>query len=227
MAESVRINAWLAKALGKSRRDCDELITEGRVIVNGRPAERNDRIGPSDVVTLNGKPLNAPAKTYLALNKPPGYITAVTDYRSRTVTALLPPRYKKLFPVGRLDRETRGLLLFTNDGEWAANILHPSRKVSKIYQVTLDKAPDLALIQGGAMLQDGPSRFDSVRPVGPRGIEVVLHEGRKRQIRLTLQSLGYHVIDLVRTGIGGIKLGSLAEGEIRELKWDEAKKAVE
>ncbi len=219
-----RINAYLARALGRSRRSCDDLIACGRVTVAGRAALPNDRVDDSVVVLFDGKPLHAPAQNYVAFNKPAGYLTARRDERDKTVHELLPSRYKNLFPVGRLDKDTRGLLLFTNDGDWAQKLLHPSHEIVKRYRVELNRVPSLDMIRSRVQLHDGPSLFDSVEPVDIKDkhvVEVTLHEGRKRQIRRHMRELGYRILDLVRTEIGGILLGDLPEGSLRALSRDE------
>lgn len=201
------------------------MIASGNVTVNGRPAQRNDRITGRDEVSVNGKLVRGPKHIYIILNKPRGYLTAVRDERAKTVFDLLPAQLKGLFPVGRLDRDTSGLLLLSNDGQWAHQILHPSKRVSKRYRVVLDRDFEMDKIRAGIQLPDGFSKFDHVKPLATRSLEVALHQGRKRQIRRTFVALGYRVIELVRTGIGGINLGTLAEGEYRQLEKDEIQKA--
>jgi 23S rRNA pseudouridine2605 synthase len=220
----LRVNAWLARALGRSRRDCDTLVKEGRVTINSVTAGLSDRVREDARVALDGRPLSSVPREYIALNKPPGVITAVHDERERTVVELLPPGFRELFPVGRLDRDTRGLLLLTNDGDWSFRILHPSRKVPREYHVKLDRPVDLKELRVPVELEDGVSRFDDVRWLEPNRRELVaitLHEGRKRQIRRVFRALGYRVLDLVRTRVGSINLGSLGEGKHRRLTREE------
>lgn len=223
-----RINAFLAVCLGKSRRACDELLSEGNVTVNGRPAEMNDRIGAEDDVRFEGRRLRLPGFVYLAFNKPRGVVTAVKDYRSKTVMDLLPPTFRGLFPVGRLDQDSRGLLIMTNDGTLAQRILHPRFRVPRVYRVRADRRVDLARLQKGVYLEDGFSKFDSVRSVSPDDctIEVTLHEGKKRQIRRTFAALGHKVQDLIRISFGEVELGAIPEGGWRELTESEVKGAM-
>lgn len=223
----MRINAYLARALGRSRRHCDGLVKAGLVKRNGRVAQLHDQVEPGDEVTFAGRRLSTPDRIYLMLNKPAGVITAVSDGRTKTVMALLPPRYQELFPVGRLDRDSRGLLLFTNDGDFAQEFLHPCFGVPRRYRVRLDKEPDLTRVRKPVELEDGLSVFDAVEPVSgeERSVEVVLRQGRKRQIRRAFRALGYRVVDLVRTQMGDIKLGDLPEGAHRLLSADEVRRA--
>lgn len=222
-----RINAYLAQALGRSRRECDELVRDGRVTIGGRTAGFSDRAGADDEVRLDGRPIKGRRYDYLAMNKPRGILTAVRDRRGRTVCDLLPPRYDGLFPVGRLDKESRGLLLLTNDGGWAHRIQHPSQGVPKVYEVSLDGPLTIREAASEVDLEDGPSRFVAVAPAtgegGLRGrsggatFAVTLVEGRKRQIRRHFRALGRRVLDLVRIRIGAITLGDLEAGRIRPL----------
>ncbi len=224
-----RINAFLAQATGRARRECDELVRAGRVTVDGRVAEFHDRAGEDDDVRLDGSPVRPRHYEYIAMNKPRGILTAVKDRRGRTVCDLLPPRWRLLFPVGRLDKESRGLLLLTNDGGWAHRVQHPSQGVPKVYEVALDRplTPREAAIS--VQLEDGPSQFVSVRPAAPGGptagrgpdearLEVTLIEGRKRQIRRHFRALDRRVLDLVRIRIGAINLADLAPGAVRPLE---------
>jgi 23S rRNA pseudouridine2605 synthase len=220
----MRINAWLARSLGRSRRDCDLLVKEGRVRINGIVAGLSDRIQGEPHVQLDGRPISSVQREYIALNKPAGLITAVHDERERTVVEILPPALRELFPVGRLDRDTRGLLLLTNDGDWSFRILHPSRKVPREYHVKVDRPVDLKQLRTPIELEDGVSRFDDVswiQPNRPEFVSITLHEGRKRQIRRVFRALGYRVLDLVRIRVGSINLGSLEEGRFRRLTPEE------
>lgn len=195
--------------------------------MNGRLARFDDRIGPEDKVLLGDAPVTLSAPTYILLNKPKGVITAVSDAREKTVMSFLPENLQGLFPVGRLDRDTRGLLLFTEDGDLAHRLLHPGFEVNRTYRVKLGRLPDLDRLQQGVELEEGVSRFDNFRVCGKRELIVELHEGWKRQIRRTFDALGCSVEDLVRTEMAGIKLGELAEGEWRELEPDEVRRLKE
>lgn len=226
-----RINAFLAQATGRSRRECDELVRDGRVTIGERTAGFSDRAGESDEVRLDGRIIKSRRYDYIAMNKPRGILTAVRDRRGKTVCDLLPPRYRSLYPVGRLDKESRGLLLLTNDGGWSYRVQHPSQGVPKVYEIALDGPLTRAEASRTVELEDGPSRFLSVRDAVPGGptaarargsrFEVVLVEGRKRQIRRHFLALGLRVLDLVRIRIGAITLGDLETGATRPLTREE------
>lgn len=212
-----RINVFLARALGLSRRRADRLIEAGQVTVGDRRAIFSDMVDEADDVRVAGERLARPRTRWLALNKPRELLTAKSDARRKTVMDLLPPDCRELFPVGRLDADSRGLLLLTNDGAAAERLLHPRYAAPRVYHVLLSRDPDLALARKGVRLEEGWSRFDAVRPLGEKRLEVTLHQGWKRQIRRTFQALGCRVLDLVRVRMGDITLGDLPEGEWREL----------
>lgn len=215
----MRINAWLARGMARSRRECDELVRSGQVSINGRPAQFHDKVGETDDVQVRGRAVEKPRRIFILLNKPRGLLTAVRDRRAPTVMSLLPPRFGGLFPVGRLDRDTRGLLILTNDGDFAQRVMHPRHGVMRWYRAELSREPRTEDLSRSVDLADGPSRFANVRIVSkkPAVIEVGMREGRKRQIRLTLRAMGYRVLDLARTSIGDVQLGHLPEGEWREM----------
>jgi 23S rRNA pseudouridine2605 synthase len=216
----MRLNAWLARSLGTSRRECDALIRAGAVKIAGRTGRFHDRVEPGVEVLLRGRSLTSPASRYLALNKPAGVVTARRDARDRTVFDLLEPAERELFPVGRLDRDSRGLLILTNDGDWANRLLHPSYGARKVYHVILDRDLPIESARAEIALDDGPSRFLEVASADPRrgnGFLVTLVEGRKRQIRRAFRALDRRVIDLVRISVGDINLGRLKEGAWRDL----------
>ncbi|OIO30097.1 MAG: hypothetical protein AUJ18_07625 [Candidatus Hydrogenedentes bacterium CG1_02_42_14] len=219
MKTDLRINAFAAHSLGIARRKADELIKAGRIMINGRQALLNDRVTSKDDVFFEEKKISLPEHIYIAMNKPAGCLTAVSDSRDKTVMELLPKKYKGIFPVGRLDRDSKGLLLFTNNGEWADRILHPRYAVPRNYIVKTDKPVDLNRIKFGVRLRDGISRFDTVEIISRDAmtVEISLHKGKKRQIRRTFEKVGYQVIELVRIGFGSIQLGDMKEGSVREL----------
>lgn len=207
----MRLNAWVARALGISRRAADELIKSGKVTLDGRRAGFSDN-AEGRAVVVSGRPVASRELLHVAFNKPKGYITSKEAAQGKTIYEILPKDFHDLFPVGRLDRDTRGLLLLTNDGEWANNLLHPRFEIPKIYLVKLDRHPDIAEISKSIKLTDGISKFDRVMPRGKTAVEVELHEGRKRQIRRHFAALGYRIKDLVRIGVGDYRLGKLEEG---------------
>jgi 23S rRNA pseudouridine2605 synthase len=230
--EGVRLQKVLAAAGVGSRRACETLIADGRVSVNGeRVTAMGMRIDPATaVVAVDGARINVRDDlVYLAVNKPRGVLSAMVDSRGRrTVAELVADRPERLFHVGRLDADSEGLLLLTNDGELAHRLMHPSFGVSKTYLATVP-APigkDVARrVRAGVQLDDGPVAVDSWRVVQRTGdraiVEVVLHEGRKHIVRRLLDAVGHPVQRLVRTAIGPVRLGNLKAGAVRELSREE------
>lgn len=226
----MRINKFVAQASRLSRRKADEAIAAGRVQVNGHPAAPGQEVGDNDTVTLDGRAITPDVKPLtIMLNKPAGYVVSRNGQGSKTIYDLLPPQYQHLQPIGRLDKDSSGLLLLTNDGQLANELTHPSHQKIKVYQVTLDKplAPaDKTQIEQGIKLEDGLSKLEiRVKSQESRKAaatldsylvtrasytyEVRMHEGRNRQIRRTFQRLGYQVITLHRTQFGAYQLGTL------------------
>jgi 23S rRNA pseudouridine2605 synthase len=225
-----RLQKALARAGLGSRRACEDLIRDGRVTVNGRVAELGERIDPGrDRVEVDGGriPLN-PDLRYFVLHKPRGVVTTARDPQRRPdVTSFFPPG-PRLFPVGRLDRDTEGVLLVTNDGELANRVMHPRYGVEKEYLAEVDGVPGrrhVAQLLRGVTLEDGVARATGARPVqalGGRGaIRVVINEGRKREVRRMLGAVGLPVRRLVRTRVGPVRLGRLRPGQLRELEPEE------
>ncbi|HZP89967.1 MAG TPA: pseudouridine synthase [Actinomycetota bacterium] len=224
--EPERLQRALARAGFGSRRSCEQLIREGRVEVNGRVAVLGDRIDPErDRVVVDGHLASVnPGLRYLVLHKPAGVTTTTRDrHASSDLTEYL-PRSPRLFPVGRLDRDTEGLLLLTNDGELAQRLSHPRYGVEKEYLAEVEGAPtarQLARLRRGVELEDGIARALKVRAMaGPGGrgaVRLVLGEGRKREVRRMLAAVGLPVRRLVRVRQGPLRLGRLAPGEVREL----------
>jgi 23S rRNA pseudouridine2605 synthase len=225
---SIRLNKLLAERGIGARRKCDALIQSGSVRVNGSVVkEPGMRVEPErDRVSVEGRPLpEAAPLRYYALNKPVGVITTLDDpEHRRTIRELLPPG-PRLFPVGRLDADTSGLLIVTNDGELAHRLMHPRYGVDKIYRVRLDRVPDareLDHLRSGVEFEpgitSGPARVRVLDP-GPENamIEISIHEGRYRQVRRMCEALGLRVLGLHRAGYGPLRLGPLARGMWREL----------
>jgi pseudouridine synthase len=216
-----------------SRRACEELIAAGKVEVNGTVATLGDKIDPEvDEVRVKGARISTdPAMRYLALHKPAGVTTTMRDPHARSdLRSLLPQDGPRVFPVGRLDRETEGLLLVTNDGELANRLTHPRHGVEKEYLAEVDGAPTqrhLARLRRGVDLDDGPAKPRAVRTVSRAGgrtaLRLVMGEGRKREVRRMLDAVGLPVRRLVRLRVGPVKLGGLRAGEIRELTPDEVR----
>ncbi len=228
-----RLQKVLASAGLGSRRKCEELIAAGRVSVNGRTV---DRMGvqvdvASDRIELDGVPVEVGAdRTYLILNKPAGYITTVSDPQGRPTVMELVPHEGRIFPVGRLDLNTRGLLLFTNDGWLANRVAHPSFELNKTYvaEVRGSAGPGkLKQLRSGVTLEDGPAAPAQARVLGRRGdntlLELKIHEGRKRQVRRMLAAVELEVVDLMRTSLGPLTLQGLPEGSARALRPSELK----
>jgi len=204
------------------------LIRSGRVKVNGLTAKIGDKVDPDiDVVEFDGSILKPVKKEYFVINKPKGFITTIFDPQGRfTIVDIL--RRRDLFHVGRLDKDTRGLLIVTNDGDLANRLLHPRYKIERKYRVTVKGEIDDSKIKRllkGIELEDHLARFDSIEVVEisrDRSIlEVSLHEGRKRMIRKMFDKIGNPVLDLIRIQFGPIKLGNLKEGEVRPLTEEE------
>jgi len=230
----VRLNKYLARAGVTSRRKADLLIEQGRVRINGEIVTRlgsqiNTR---EDKVEVNGVEIKPESKHYLALNKPPGYVVTLDDPLGRpTVKELLPDLGVRLFPVGRLDFNSEGLLLFTNDGELAHRLIHPRYGIRKVYMVRIKgriQGRDLRVLSEGVYLDNRKTSPDKLKLIkrdsGSSLLRVEIHEGRKREIRRMFQAVGYHVVKLMRIQFAGLKLGSLEKGKWRDLKPDEIKK---
>jgi len=224
----MRINKYIAQASSLSRRKADEAIAAGRVQINGQSAEQGQEIGDTDTVTLDGRAITPPVKTItIMLNKPVGYVVSRNGQGSPTIYELLPAEYQNLQPVGRLDKDSSGLLLLTNDGDLANELTHPSHQKLKIYQVTLDKPltpDDKTRIEQGIELEDGPSKLEIKTLENRKSVienchlyEVKMSEGRNRQIRRTFAALGYKVQTLHRTHFGDHQLGTLQSGKIKEI----------
>ena len=219
---SIRINKFVAQATGMSRRRADQLIERGDVFIDGGTAKLGDYVSEENKVTLNKKPLVLTSFTTIMLNKPVGYVCSRQGQGNHTVYELLPDKYMDLKPVGRLDKDSSGLLLLTNDGNLALTLTHPRYIKEKVYRVELDKPlmpGDLRHINTkGVKLEEGVSRFKITAE--NKSWLVNMHEGRNRQIRRTFEALGYKVVGLHRLQIGQYKLGNLASGSFREVGTD-------
>ena len=225
-----RLQRALARASLGSRRSCEELILEQRVTVNGAVASLGDRIDPErDTVRVDGErlPVN-PVLRYFALHKPPGVVTTLHDPEGRADLTRFLPRGTRVFPVGRLDRDTEGLLILTNDGELANRLTHPRYGVEKEYLAEVEGTPSerrVARLTRGVELDDGPARARSARVVarsgGKAAVRVVMVEGRKREVRRLLEAVGLPVKRLVRVRQGPVRLQRLPRGVVRELDPEE------
>lgn len=227
-AEGERLQKVLARAGLGSRRVCDDLIADGRVSVNGRVAELGCRVDVEhDRVEVDGTPIGVrPGLVHYLLHKPAGVVTTADDPQGRPTVVELVPSEPRVFPVGRLDFDTEGLLLLTNDGELAHRLTHPSFGVDKEYLAEVEGRPDrgaLARLRKGVELDDGLTAPAKVSLLGPSLVRLVIHEGRNRQVRRMLAAVGHPVVRLVRTRIGPLADPSLAAGQWRPLTQDEVR----
>ena len=217
----MRLNAYLARAGVASRRGADELVKAGRVTVNGEPGQLNTFVQSRDRVRVDGELVALQRLTYLLLNKPAGVVTTARDpQRRRTVVELVPPE-PRVVPVGRLDADTTGALLLTNDGQLAHRLAHPRYGVEKVYEAEVEGAPTdeaLAALAGGVELEDGRTAPARVRRLTPDRIELAIHEGRNRQVRRMLEAVGHPVRALHRSAYAGLTLERLEPGAWRELE---------
>ena len=218
----------LAAAGIGSRRVCEELIAAGRVEVNGVPAVLGRRVDTdTDRITVDGVPVGVrPGLVYYLLNKPPGVVSTASDPQGRpTVTGLVPSE-PRVYPVGRLDAATEGLLLLTNDGDLAHRLTHPSFGVEKEYLASVEGSPRAGAVRRlreGVELDDGPTAPARVSLVAPDVLRITIHEGRNRQVRRMADAVGHPVRRLVRTRIGPLRTGSLRPGEWRLLTQEEVR----
>lgn len=230
--EKIRIQKMIADSGFCSRRKAEELISRGRVKLNGHPVKLGDKCGFSDLITIDGERIYMPRKrnfVYIMMNKPRGYVTTVSDELDRRcVMDLLDGVDERVYPVGRLDRNSEGLLLFTNDGEFANSIMHPSRHITKTYRVTVrPDVNDEQLVQLSEGVEiDGRKTLPAnvvvkEKQAGRVVMLITIKEGRNRQIRKMCEAVGLEVARLRRVSIGPLRLGMLKPGAWRELTADE------
>ena len=234
--DRIRLQKYLSMCAIASRRKAEELIAQGKVKVNGKVAQIGDKVSPKhDTVTVGGRKIVGSKKHYyIMLHKPRGYITTMDDEMGRKCVAeLVRDVGARVYPVGRLDRDSEGLLLMTNDGEFANHMTHPSKHIPKTYRVTVrpDVTEDMLTAFATGMDIDGrmtaPADAHVIEKQDNRVVmEIVLYEGRNRQIRKMCESLGLEVARLKRTSMGSLKLGMLPPGKWRELKEDEVHKLM-
>lgn len=234
--EKIRLQKYLSECGIASRRKSESLIEEGRVKVNGLRAQIGDKVDPRrDTVSVNGrKVVKAQAMRYLMLHKPRGFITTMSDEMNRKCVAeLVQDCGARVYPVGRLDRESEGLLLLTNDGAFANAMMHPKRHVPKTYRVTVRPGvteEQITQMTTGLMLEGRMTAPADVHIItkeeGRVVLEIILYEGRNRQIRKMCEQLGLEVARLKRTAVGSVKLGMLPQGKWRELTQDEVNKLM-
>jgi len=223
----MRLNAYLARAGVASRRRADELIKAGRATVNGEPGQLNTFVQSRDRVELDGERVELQPLTYVLLHKPAGAVTTARDPQGRRTVVELVDHPARVVPVGRLDADTTGVLLLTNDGALAHRLAHPRYEVEKVYEADVEgEPPDEALerLRSGIELDDGPAAPAGIRRLGPGRLELTLHEGRKHQVKRMLAAVGHPVTRLHRSRYAGLTLEGLEPGAWRELEPSEVAK---
>jgi len=217
----MRLNAFLARAGVASRRRADELIKAGRVTVNGDAGQLNTVVGTHDRVEVDGREVQRQRLRYVLLHKPAGVVTTARDPHGRPTVVELVPEEPRVVPVGRLDADTTGALLLTNDGQLAHRLAHPRYGVEKTYVAEVEGDPGeetLQRLRDGIELEDGPTAAAQARRVGRGRVELVLHEGRKHQVKRMLAAVGHPVTGLHRSEYAGLRLEGLEPGACRELE---------
>lgn len=226
----MRINKYLAECGVASRRGCDKLIEEGRVTVNGKTAALGDDIAGGEEICVDGVPVSHGEKhSYYLLNKPKGYVCTVRDDKGRkTVMELLPPDAGRVFPVGRLDYDTEGMLLLTDDGDLTFRLTHPKNEVPKTYLVKIEKGitdAELNRLRAGVEIDGVLTGKSKVKVIETdkafTKLQVTITEGRNRQVRKMFEAVGKQVVFLKRIRIGEMRLGSLPRGKVRKLTAEE------
>ncbi len=220
----VRLNAYLARAGVASRRKADELIKSGRVVVNGKLGELNTFVAKGDRVEVDGKAIAPQGLAYVLLHKPAGVVTTARDPHGRPTVVELVRHEARVVPVGRLDADTTGVLLLTNDGQLAHRLAHPRYEVEKVYEADVEGRPPaeaLRRLEEGIELDDGPTAPARARRLSPSRVELSIHEGRKHQVKRMLEAVGHPVQRLHRSRYAGLDAGDLGPGEWRELTEEE------
>jgi 23S rRNA pseudouridine2605 synthase len=221
----VRLAKFLAHGGVASRRKAEQIVAKGVVTVGGEVVVDPARdVGDGDEVRVNGELVAVEVREVWAVNKPVGVVSTAREPGSRRAVVELVESRARLYPVGRLDVDSTGLLLLTNDGELANRLIHPRYEVPKTYRAELERPPsdvDLRRLAEGVELEDGPTAPAEARRLGEREVEVVLHEGRNRQVRRMAEAIGNRVVTLRRVRFGPIELGNLAEGDARRLSHEE------
>lgn len=219
--KSERVQKIISNAGYCSRRKAEELIEKGLVFVNSRRIHLGDRADArKDEITVNGKKLEFSKKIYLIFNKPYGYLTTTKDPKnSKTIMRFIKTK-ERVYPVGRLDKDSEGLLILTNDGDFANKIMHPRYEINKTYFVAVDKKisdENIKNLEEGVLVEERKTSKAKVERLTEKEFNITIHEGRKRIIRKMLAALGYNVVRLIRISIGKLQLGDLKAGRCREL----------
>jgi 23S rRNA pseudouridine2605 synthase len=217
----MRLNAYLARAGVASRRKADELIKAGRVTVNGELAQLNTQVKSRDRVEVDGRAVELQPLTYVLLHKPDGVVTTASDPHGRPTVVELVDHPARVVPVGRLDADTTGALLLTNDGDLAHRLAHPRYEVDKVYEVEVEGEPGDAVLERlreGVDLDDGRTAPAQARRLGPASLELVIHEGRKHQVKRMLEAVGHPVRRLHRSRYAVLSVEGLEPGAWRELE---------
>lgn len=233
----MRLNKFIASTGYCSRRKADELIEAGKVRVNGKDPELGQQVSEADKITVNGKAIRQPKnKVHIMFHKPAGYITTKSDpHHNQTVMKLLPKEFQNLKPAGRLDKESEGLLILSNDGEYIQKLTHPKHKHTKTYEVLVKgwfKPEQLEPLKNGTLKLDGytlnPMDYEILSSTDDRKtwVRLTLTEGRKRQIRRVMDQLGYPVIYLKRVSIGQLRLGKLPKNDYQILTEEDVRKSL-
>ncbi len=224
---AVRLNAYLARAGVASRRASDDLIKAGRVTVNGQPGRLNTFVETGDLVEVDGELVAAQKLAYVLLHKPPGTVTTARDPQGRPTVVELVDVPERVVPVGRLDADTTGALLLTNDGPLAHRLAHPHYGVEKVYEAEVEGRPSamaLRELEQGVELEEGRTAPARARLLGPSTLELTLHEGRKHQVKRMCEAVGHPVLRLHRSRYAGLTLGGLEPGAWRELEPSDVKR---
>ncbi|HEY7705924.1 MAG TPA: pseudouridine synthase [Gaiellaceae bacterium] len=216
----MRLNAYLARAGVASRRKADDLIRAGRVSVNGEPGQLNTFVESGDRVEVDGEPVAPQRLAYVLLHKPAGVVTTASDPQGRPTVVGLVDHESRVVPVGRLDADTTGVLLLTNDGELAHRLAHPKYEVEKVYEAEVEGEPSAGVLRRlaeGVELEDGVTAPARARLLAPSRVELSLHEGRNRQVKRMLEAVGHPVLSLHRSRYAGLTVDGVEPGEWREL----------
>ena len=223
----MRLAKYLAHGGVSSRRAAESLVAAGRVTVAGEVVTDPARdVDEASDVAVDGRPVEPEPTEVWAVNKPPGVVSTASEPGSRRAVVELVSSSARLYPVGRLDADSTGLILLTNDGPLAEHLMHPRHQVAKSYRVELARPPaehDLARLRSGVQLEDGPTAPAEVRRLGERAIEVTIREGRKRQVKRMATAIGNEVVSLQRVRVGSLELGDLEPGAARRLGADEVR----